>query len=217
MSLILALVLIAIVLCKAGGEKSKAAEFDKKKNERDKDVSILENQYVDKDFEAVLEHYIADEDNYAAVHKEVSRVFETMPHWNHLANSVFPLNISQICDRRDHRVATEEVRKNQAIALDIMLANRGKISSNAFAFGYKAYILHGTKELKEQSYEYVKTILAILRNRGACVNLFYYRYLSDDAYIWEGSLADHRHGSLGEVVMEFDDSLLSPVQIPPVE
>lgn len=214
MSLILALVLIAIVLCKASGEKSKAAEFDKKKNERDNNISIWESRYVDKDFEARLERYIEDEANYEAVHEEVSKVLKTMTYWSHLTDTNFPLNIGQIVGRTDHKIAREDVRRNQAIALDILLANRGKISSRASAFGYKAYVLYGTKELRAGAFEYAKKLLTILRSHGAQVNLFYYSYLSDEAYIWEGSLADHRHGSAGEVVREFDERLLSPAQMP---
>ena len=74
MSLILALVLIAIVLCKVGSDKSKAAAFDREKSKRDSIISDWEDLYVDKDLEARLERCIADERNYTAVREEISKV-----------------------------------------------------------------------------------------------------------------------------------------------
>ena len=49
MSLILALVLIAIVLCKVGSDKSKAAAFDREKSKRDSIISDWEDLYVDEE------------------------------------------------------------------------------------------------------------------------------------------------------------------------
>lgn len=205
MSLILALVLIAIVLCKVGSDKSKAAAFDREKNKRDNIISDWEGLYVDKDLEARLERCIADERNYAAVREEISKVLSTMEHWRYLLDGDFVLNESQIVGVVNHKQAREVLRRNQTIALDIMLANRGRVSTLASTFGYKAYVKNGTRDLRESAYEYAETILKLMRLRGANVKLYYHRYLAKEAYYWEGTHPLHQNNpSGGEYMLDFD-------------
>ena len=205
MSLILALVLIAIVLCKVGSDKSKAAAFDREKSKRDSIISDWEDLYVDKDLEARLERCIADERNYTAVREEISKVLSTMEHWRYLLDGDFVLNESQIVGVVNHKQAREILRKNQTIALDIMLANRGKISMLAATFGYKAYVRNGTRDLRESAYEYAETILKLMRLQGAKVKLYYHQHLAKEAYYWEGTHPQHQNDPAnGERMLEFD-------------
>lgn len=205
MSLILALALIAIVLCKVGNDKSKAAAFDREKSKRDSIISDWEDLYVDKDLEARLERCIADERNYTAVREEISKVLSTMEHWRYLLDGDFVLNESQIVGAVNHKQACEILRKNQTIALDIMLANRGKVSMMAATFGYKAYVRNGTRDLRESAYEYAETILKLMRLQGAKVKLYYHQHLAKEAYYWEGTHPQHQNNpSNGERMLEFD-------------
>lgn len=209
MSLILALVLIAIVLWRVGKDKSKAAAVDREKNIRDSIISNWEDLYVDKDLEARLERCIADERNYAAVREEISKVLSNMEHWRYLLTGDFPLNESQILGWSNQRQARETLRSNQRIALDILLANRGKVSAMASTFGYKAYVRSGGYDLKESAYEYAETILKLMRAKRHCVKLYYYRYLSKEAYYWEGTHPQHRNNPFaGEVMLDFDREIL---------
>lgn len=209
MSLILALVLIAIVLCKVIGDKSKASAFDREKNEKDKVIAEREKIYVDKDLEDSLEQSIADEREYSEIRDEVSKVLSGMEHWSYLLDGDFPLNERQISSWSNKKQALETLRTNQKIALDILLANRGKVSMMAFAFGYDAYVNNGTQDLKESAYEYAETILKLMRVRGCRVKLYYYRYLSKEAYYWEGTHPQHRNNpSAGEVMLDFDRKIL---------
>lgn len=205
MSLILALVLIAIVLCKVGNDKIKAAAFDREKSKRDNIISDWEDLYVDKDLEARLERCIADERNYAAVREEISKVLSTMEHWRYLLDGDFALNESQIVGVVNHKQAWEILRRNQTIALDIMLANRGKVSMLASTFGYKAYVRNGTRDLRESAYEYAETILKLMRLHGAKVKLYYHQHLAKEAYYWEGTHPQHQNDPVnGERMLEFD-------------
>lgn len=209
MSLILALVLIAIVLCKVGNDKSKAAAFDREKSKRDSVISDWEGLYVDKDLEARLERCIADERNYTAVREEISKVLLTMEHWRYLLDGDFVLNESQIVGAINHKQAREILRRNQAIALDIMLANRGKVSMMAFTFGYKAYVRNGTRDLQESSYEYAETILKLMRLQGAKVKLYYHQHLAKEAYYWEGTHPQHQNNPAnGEHMLDFDRRII---------
>lgn len=216
MSLIIALVLIAIILCKVGSEKSKIAEYDREKSRQDKIVSDWERLYVDRDLEQKLRLCIADERNYDAIREEVSKVLSTMEHWHYLLDGDFVLNESQLCGTASYKWAREAMDRNQTIALDIMLANRGKVSRMAVTFGYKAYLIHGSLDLRESAYEYAETILNLLRHRGATVGLYYYRGLADEAFYWEGTHPYHRHNpSGGEYLLEFDKKMLfAPNPIP---
>lgn len=205
MSLILALVLIAIVLCKVGSDKSKTAAFDREKSKRDRIISKWESLYIDKDLEIKLERYIADERNYTAVREETSKVLSTMEHWRYLLDGNFVLNESQIVGAVNHKQACEILRKNQTIALDIMLANRGKVSMLAATFGYKAYVRNGTRDLRESAYEYAETILKLMRLQGAKVKLYYHQHLGEEAYYWEGTHPQHQNAPAnGEHMLEFD-------------
>lgn len=209
MSLILALVLIVIVLCKVGKDKAKSTAFDREKDKQDKVVSEWESLYVDKDLEIRLERYIADERNYVAVREEISKVLSTMEHWCYMLDGDFALNESQIVGAVNHKQAREILRKNQAVALDIMLANRGKISMLASAFGYKAYVLHGSRNLRESAYEYAEAILKLMRLQGAKVKLYYHQYLGEEAYYWEETHPQHQNNpSRGERMLEFDRRIL---------
>ena len=208
MSLIIALFLIVIILCKAGGEKSKAAAFDRRAREQNRIVADWENLYVDKDLEIRLKRCIADEYNYAEVREEVSKVLSTMEHWRYLLDGDFALNKSQIYGAANYKRACERMRKNQTIALDIMLANRGKISTMAAIFGYEAY-MDGPRELKESAYEYAETILKLMRQHGADVNLYYHSYLGSKAYYWEGTNPSHKNDPAKyEVKFAFDREII---------
>ena len=209
MSLILALVLIAIVLYKVGKDKTRAAAFDREKSKRDAIASDWADLYVDKDLETVLERCIADERNYAAVHDEISRVLLTMEHWRYLLNGEFALNESQISGMTNYKQAHKILRKNQTIALDIMLANRGKVSMMASVFGYNAYVKSGNRDQKDGAYEYADTILKLMQLKDPNLKLYYYSYLAKEAYYWEGANPQHQNNpSKGEVLLAFDKDLL---------
>lgn len=219
MSLIIALVLIAIVLCKVSSDKSKDAEFDREKSKQDEMVLEWKNLYVDQELESKLESCIADENNYMAICGEIREIVSNTDHWRDLLDGNFLLNESQILSSPNYKKAQEKLRKNQRIALDIMLANRGKISMMAFSFGYKAYIKSGSRYLKESAYEYADMILKLLRSRGANVELYCYCHLGEEAYYWKGTHPQHKNNvSTGEIIMPFDkETILRSYSIPECE
>lgn len=215
MSLIIAIFLIVILLCRVVGDKSKSAEYDRRKRERDKLISEWESRYTNSGLEKTLRRCIADPNNYGAVCEEIFPILSNTNHWSYLTGGRFVLNEDQVSLSEDRR----QLGKNQRVALDIMLANRGKVSSEAAIYGYKAYVYFGTTSLKESSYEYANMLLGILNNHSAELKLRYYRQMGSESYIWIGSTADLRRTGLDhEAILPFDrDVLFKSASIPPIE
>lgn len=217
MSLIIALILIIIVCTLTAKDKSKSEAYERRRNIEKEAVGKWESLYVDKDLEVRLERCIADERNYTAVREEISKVLSTMEHWRYLLDGDFVLNESQIVGAVNHKQAREILRKNQTVALDIMLANRGKVSMLAATFGYKAYVRNGTRDLRESAYEYAETILNILRSKGAHVELLYIYNMGSEDYKWKGSFGDRFKNDDYTTIKPFDRSLFKTTSLPPIE
>ena len=205
MSLIIALILIIIVCILTAKDKSKSEAYERRRTIEKEAVGKWESLYVDKDLEARLERCIADERNYAAVREEISKVLSNTKHWSYLIDGDFPLNESQILGLSNQKQAYKTLRSNQRIALDIMLANRGKVSTMASVFGYNAYVRSGSCDLKESAYEYAETILRLMRYRSTDVELYCHCYLAEESYYWKGTHPEHRNDPTnGEILLPFD-------------
>lgn len=217
MSLIIALILIIIVCTLTAKDKSKSEAYERRRNIEKEAVGKWESLYVDKDLEARLERCIADERNYAAIREEISKVLSNTKHWRYLIDGDFPLNESQILGLSNQKQAYKTLRSNQRIALDIMLANRGKVSTMAATFGYNAYVRSGSYDLKESAYEYAETILQLMRSRGAKVELYYHCHLAKESYYWQGTHPRHCNDpASGEVLKPFDKETIFADNVIPV-
>lgn len=216
MSLIIALILIIFVWMSMSNDKAKAKAYERKKNAERSPIEKWETLYVDKDLEKRLITCISEKENYAAVYKEVSEVIANMGHWKHLLDSGFPLNEDQIEGAINYKQAHEEMIRNREIALDIMLANRGKVSFWASVSGYKAFVRNGATSLKDAYYEYAETILNIMRGLGAQVELVYLYDTGSECYRWKGTLGSRFRNDGSCIVKDFDRSLFQASSIPQI-
>ena len=217
MSLIIALILIIIVMTLMSNNKSKVKAYERKRNAERAVIEEWEALYVDEGLERKLLACISEKENYDVVYREVSEVIANMEHWKYLLDSGFPLNEDQIDGAENYKQAREEMLKNREIARDIMLANRGKVSSWSNSYGYKAYVRSGSTGLKEMYYEYAETILNILQNRGVQVELLYMNDTGDESYRWAGSFGDRFRNDGHCVIMKFDRGLFVATSIPPIK
>jgi len=217
MSLIIALILIVVVWASMSNNKTKVKEYERKRNAERAAVEEWKTLYVDKELEKVLIACISENENYDAVYKEVSDVVANMKYWKYLLDSGFPLNEDQIEGAANYKQAYEEMVRNREIALDIMLAKRGKVSFWASMSGYKAFVRNGTTSLKEAHYEYAETILNIMRRRGAQIELFYLYDTGAEYYRWTGSSGERFGNDERCIIKSFDRSLFQPSSFPVIE
>lgn len=218
MSLIIALFLIIILLCRVVNDKSKEAEYDRKKNAEDRLISDWESLYIDKALEENLTRCIEDENNYAAICEEVFSLLPDTEHWRHLKAGYFYLTDAQVYSQRNYKQAREKCGRDKKMALDIMLASRGKISWTAAHYGYSAYISGSDYCWRERDFEYAETILKLLRIRGVQIKLYYRGGTHRGNYVWEGSSAGIKSIDRYETVMDFDRSVLfKENSIPPTK
>ena len=217
MSLIIALILIIIVCTLTAKDKSKSEAYERRRNIEKEAVGKWESLYVDKELEKRLICCISEKDNYVAIYDEVSKVLANMEYWKYMLDLGFPLNEDQITGVSDYKQARKRMQENQSVALDIMLANRGKVSSWASSYGYVAYVRKGTTLLKESYYEYAETILNILRSKGAHVELLYIYNMGSENYKWKGSFGDRFKNDDYTTIKPFDRSPFKTTSLPPIE
>ena len=97
---------------------------------------------------------------------------------------------------------------DKAIALDVLLANRGKIANLRTTFGYRAFLNSNDKELKKAFFEYAGRIMTLVNQNGIPVNLVYKYDGRSSVYVWEGSQGDRFYGRPYEKREHFDCRLI---------
>lgn len=206
MSLIIAVIGIIVFLAIVIPESAKSSAYDREMNQMRASKEAFKEMYSDLEFESQLLHAITSSDNYDAVYAEVLPILEKTEYWNHFTQETLK---PWALDNRD-------------IILDIMLANRGKVSYLSCTFGYTANIAYNDHfEPKEKMFEYVELLQSLLKKRGVHLGLIYYRKISgfkDEGYAWNGSgkALDARDDS-AYTTMPFSKDLLSlKSEIPPI-
>lgn len=180
MALIIALVLTIVVWLTVADEKNKEKEYENKSaalcRQHDKWVS----QHVNQDIESELKAFISDRKNYKAIKEEIVPILESMEHWKDYANL-------SLYDERQKSSAG----RNKRIVLDILLANRGLVSSDSAVWGYKAYLIGDYDILKLMQFELVEWIKNTLTQKGVDVDLVYSgagdSMVPSDRYYWVGT------------------------------
>lgn len=215
MDLLIALFLILVVGTKVGVEKASASNSKWQRQQEQEKVDRWNSYYVDKELEETLQSYINEPSNYEDIRREINPILSTMPSCRYLLSYDFPINDEQVYHRRDCRIARNEYEMYQPMVLNLLLANRGKVSSWAAMFGYPSYLMHGTVQLKEQSFEITKTISKLLAYKGIKLELTYGRKQGefDGHYYWKGSFGSNAH--VGSQMMPFDREILLKNVIPP--
>lgn len=207
MDLLIALFLILVVSVKVGAEKVETSNSKWQLRQEQEKFDRWNSYYVDKELEDVLIKYINEPANYKNIRREIDPLLSTMPSCDYLLSYEFPINDNQVYLRRDCRVARNECEMYQSIVLNLLLANRGKVSSLSAMFGYPSYLVHGTL-LKQQSFEVAETILKLLAYKGIKLELIYKKDPEDfdGCYYWKGSFGGNTR--TGSQVMPFDRNIL---------
>lgn len=207
MSLIIALALIIIVCVKVSNDKSKEAAYDRRKKIEDSAIENWENRFVDRELEAKLRSCIENDQNYGDILSELSSSVLETEYLKAVIEDGFPLHL-------DQGGSSDQITKNRRIASDIMMANRGKITSAGSSFGYRAELKYGSNYAKRSCYEYAELLLRILKSRGVHMCLLY--NLRRDTYVWEGSFGGNEYSQ--NDLRPFDISLIKKEaeEIPPI-
>jgi hypothetical protein len=194
----LALIFGAILLCRVLGDKAGTAAYDRQRDARQKQEAEWEAKYTDRSLEYRLTTFIEDPRNSEAVRNEVIPALKEMianhgdqPLWTYIINGgVVPFDL----------------------ALDIMLANRGKISNNTAHWGFEAHN-------KMAGYARCEWIRDTLQKQGVYATPLYIKEVGyrPAEYVWEGSPASHPYSHDQRPMLRFEDALIEPkpVEIPP--
>lgn len=207
MSLIIALALIIIICVKVSNDKSKEAAYDLRKETEDSAIEGWESRFVDRELEVKLRSCIENEQNYGDILSELALSASDTEYLKAIINDGFPLHLDQGGN-------LELVTKNRRIASDIMMANRGKITSVGSSFGYRAELKYGNNYTKRSCYEYAELLKRILESRGIHICMLYNS--NRDAYVWEGSFGSKEYNK--DDLHPFEVSLIKKdtEEIPPI-
>lgn len=199
MWLILSVVLIIIF----GGLKTaysiKDLSYNSEKKRRDEEHDWFISSYTDKTLENNIRNYINDESNFENVCCEVHKAFLEMPHWSNVKFR-FPAEIY-----------------NSRLVLDIMLANRGKLSESSAIFGITNPWGGSTKYIDRlKSYELVEWIQNTLVTQKVYVTPILIGELKGHStYYWKGTRTEIINRETSGY-HEFSKELLeAPSNIPP--
>lgn len=151
------------------------------------------DKHTDKALESSLWARMDDPSFYEEILKEVLPAFEKMPSWSYRTGGVVVRADQLSAKMAKSNVKTRQnfIIRERNIVLDIMLANRGKVSTTAANFGYDApnRALISGSDLDRRE-ELARWIEATLQDQGVDVKLTYRQNEAGDRkYVWVGSHA----------------------------
>ena len=190
MPLIIAIVLILIIGLKVAGDKAQTKQYEDKSANLSNTHDVWVARHVNHELESQLREFISNRDNYDAIREEVSPVLEKLEHWGNFSNlSLYDdLQGKSVQYTKAYR---ETIRHDRKVVLDILLANRGKVSSDSAVWGYKAYLSCENDTLKLSQFELVEWIKNTMNQQGYNVDLVYSgcgdSQVPKDCYYWIGT------------------------------
>lgn len=212
MSLIIGLILLVVLLCRVGSDKLKESEYKSRVDKEIKCLNDWKSRYVDEELERQLFDCIWDERNSAKILEEISPILSNIEHLNDLISGDFILDKALAYMERNYKLALKRVDKSRDIALNIMLAKRGKIHHDVYSIGYRAPSnIGGNLEQRKGAFEYIEAILNTIRGIHPEMEIYY----NSGWYVWAGSFADGRMGVPGRA-QKFDKKILFPEDPPPI-
>jgi hypothetical protein len=190
MHLIIALILIFIVGVKVFGEKCGEMQYNSQHNKENSEREAWITAHTDRQLEERLKRYIANPECYDDVVEEIVPVFKGLEHWASKGSYLLILHERYMPTTKKAEEHRKMVNKNRKIALDILLANRGKVSTDSALWGYRAYLErdgYGADELKKSQFELVQWIRNTLNNEGENVELMCSVRSGCSTYYWVGT------------------------------
>lgn len=215
MSLVIAVVLIVALFCIARSDKAKERDFDARQKAWMTPCDDFERAYTSPVLEREIKIALSDKTKRAAICREVNAALQEMPGWSKYR-----------CDEEKNLkyfVSGELLYESQTssfygndLAVDILLANRGKVTEYAAQYGYKSYMSSddcsgAIQNLKESAYEKIEWIQKALRKHGVELTPVHAGVGCRSRYAWLGSYAAPKRDFNGECSYKpFNRSLLEP-------
>lgn len=175
-------------------------EADRRKTEASRreiwNHQVSDESWYDKHTNEALERSLRarmdDPSFYQEVLEEVLPAFRQMPSWSYRNSIVIRADqLSAKMAKLNAKTRQNFIVRERNIALDIMLANRGKVSTTAANFGYDVFnrALSGTNNLDRRD-ELARWIESTLRSQGVDIKLTCKQNeAGDKKYVWVGSYA----------------------------
>lgn len=195
MALVIAVILGIVLLCiKCTGNISKA-EYNRKVEKWKSGIETFRKTYTDESLEAAIRSCFDDVSKLDKLRIEIDTSIQEMPAWKNRKL------ILHICDftyknkytKKEFLMQSERMNEDKKVALDILLANRGKVSIRAARDGYRSYVYKennsDTRNLAIMQYELVEWISDTLQKQGISLEPVFVNNIGITFYGWLGSQA----------------------------
>ena len=192
MELVIAVVLMIILFFRLLPDKVGQSEYKHRKNEWERTTKDFAEHYTNKQLEDAIRQAFSDDTQLPAIRNEVNMAFQQMESWRGervvLCTSDFTYPKGKFTQKA-YRENTEQMYRDRHLAMDILLANRGKVSSDSNRSGYNSYLNTEYQALKEQQYELVEWIQNTLKKQGVSITPVCVDKTGSRYYAWLGSFA----------------------------
>lgn len=191
MALILAVVMGLILLMKVSSDKANHRVYQQKQEQKNRQLSDTESHYTNKALENAIWNALKNEQNTDNIRREVELALSCTKYWNtHMLlltySDTAKLNGKWWTAKRK----TEKLHSDRQLARDILLANRGFVSNDAWWWGYNAYLQYNDGLLKNKQFELVELICRTLRKQNIHLTPVYLNGPTESKYAWIGSRAE---------------------------
>ena len=192
MELVIAVVLMIILFFRLLPDKVGQSEYKHRKNEWERTTKDFAEHYTNKQLEDAIRQAFSDDTQLPAIRNEVNMAFQQMESWRGervvLCTSDFTYPKGKFTQKA-YQKNTERMNRDRHLAMDILLANRGKVSSDSNGSGYNSYLNTEYQALKEQQYELVEWIQNTLKKQGVSITPVCVDKTGSRYYAWLGSFA----------------------------
>jgi len=193
---ILAIILVLILIYLKIEDKTKRSVYDNLIIEKNDVSGTFKSIFIDAKLERELHDFILDERNLPQVSEEVLKAFSEMEHFRDIKD--FSLHNSYF--------------NIEWAALDIMLANRGKIRALCNTCGYDCKFYPGYNEKDElakvRAYEFVEWLEKTLTAQGLPAKILVRARGYNSKYVWACSSASYC--GFGEKLKKFSPKIITP-------
>lgn len=207
MWLIIAVVLVVVFVLRLSFDGVTTNAAVARIEEQKRELEAWDEKYTNLDLETNIKKFMDNPDNQKIIWKEVSAALEQMPHWRGEPEWEFSYEYIDY-SRNDYKWQRELIGKHRSIAVDIFLANRGKLKHLSDRY---VHIKSGSFQQKYQDYELAEWIQRTLAKQGINLKLFYIWKPPYERFAWEGSRYCEDNNGVNGVVefKEFNRSLLT--------
>lgn len=189
MSIIIVLILVLAIGCLGLRDKRGKRKYQRETEEIKSISDDFNRRFVDKRLEESISIAFESEESATAIKDEVHRALKQINSWNGYSLTVTRSDCARLKGWKEKQ-AERKLNGDRELALNIMLANRGKVSNHSATHGYETYfILEGHSKAKLQQFELVEWIADTLEKQGIHITPIYKFAYGTSVYGWLGSFA----------------------------